>query len=277
MLSRLRVVGLSARTAYTLMRFASPLLRTCYTDEQVFDFLLEYSCDNHPETKSPTSQYALQLRQQSTWVRHRTFGAVCNYASEMTSSAIEAVASGVPLQTSNATLYFHATSWHAAPRIATRGPRSDIGRSCLDFGCTSSFYITASVADALDWGKRQIHGEACLMVFEIPDGLLDDGLPGLTIKVFRDATDDWAQLVTMSRRDKDNELDNYDFVYGPMAANAWQVKKQAAKAHDPPKFQLAAKTTGALAFLKSHYLGGMWLNKRDIRARVGRTDTRRCS
>lgn len=79
------------------------------------------------------------------------------------------------------------------------------------------------------------------------------------------ATEKWVDLTTDSRlcKSSKNELDDADFVYGPMVANVHQVKYdlQKAKSHNPPKYQLASKSKQSDALLKAAIHSVLWIQK----------------
>ena len=77
----------------------------------------------------------------------------------------------------------------------------------------------------------------------------------LNTKIFTEATNEWQELVTSSRRCKVkfNLLDRFDAIYGPMAANINGI--QSAYPHKKPKFQLASKTIESDIYYKSCYAG----------------------
>lgn len=161
-----------------------------------------------------------------------------------------------PADAAGAMYFFHATNWRSAVSIARSGPLVHKGRECLDFGMSPAFYLTPSAATAIDYTRvndRRWSGEIAIAVFVI-------ALPGDTARRFRSCDRDWERTVASSRRcvDDRNELDDYDFVYGPMLANVSDVLAgRRARPHDPPRWQLAVKGT-AQAALKRSLVGVLW-------------------
>lgn len=87
-----------------------------------------------------------------------------------------------------------------------------------DFG--KGFYLNPDFEQAMLWGKSRAKiistGEAIVTSFEFDlDQAINDGL---SIKVFEDYSDEWAEFVVANRRNaSNNQLHNYDIVIGPIA------------------------------------------------------------
>ena len=82
---------------------------------------------------------------------------------------------------------------------------------------------------------------------------------------FSSATKNWINLTTDSRlcESSKNEMDDCDFVYGPMVANVHQVKynKHKARTHNPPKYQLASKNNTSDKLLQQSIHSFIWMSK----------------
>ncbi len=157
-------------------------------------------------------------------------------------------------------LGFHATSWESAFRIWERGVNREQGRPCLDFGLLRSFYVTPELLVAMEWAMTRrdaFASQTAILVFAIqrPLPLLHHEFPR--------ADQAWMELTLSSRRCEvdSNELDEFDFVSGPMVANPAAVIDHGARprAHVPPRFQLACKSNAAAGVLTPSLLAIVWL------------------
>lgn len=165
-------------------------------------------------------------------------------------------------------LYFHATSWRGAVAIHNSGPLHNVGRPCLDFGITQSFYMTPLPTVAMDWAKKQgklWSNESAIVVFSLPMNLTH--WKQLSILSMTHPTKKWASLVSASRRCPitPNEMDEYDLVSGPMVANPKDLFdghfNSLPRAHNPPRMQLASKTRQSDRMLKECMVAIIWINK----------------
>jgi hypothetical protein len=159
-------------------------------------------------------------------------------------------------------MYFHATNWDALQDIIENGPDCRDGRQCLDFGRTPSFYVTHDLKTAINWCEKKrivFQSECGIVIFALPIKEYDD------YKRFDSPTDEWKILVKDSRScRKKNELDRYNFVYGPMLENVEAVKKNnaMANAHNPIKWQLASKNPVSDKILKNSIIGAIFSRKK---------------
>jgi len=160
-------------------------------------------------------------------------------------------------------MFYHATNWDALQDILEDGPDSREGRQCLDFGRTPSFYITHELKTAINWcTKRRLNfqDECGIVMFALPIQEYED------YKTFDGPNDEWKQLVKHSRScRKKNELDKYNFVYGPMLENVLDIKNiqtnVEAKPHNPIKWQLASKNPTSDKILKKCMIGAICMQK----------------
>jgi len=158
-------------------------------------------------------------------------------------------------------LFYHATSWKFHNDIMRYGPSHETGRKCLDFGINRSFYLTPDLDSALDWATRErFNNEGCIIVFSLNIDLFKKA------KTFNGPNDEWKHLVKISRMCEvpRNELDNYNFVYGPMLKNISQIRTSEAQPHFPYKWQLASKSDSSDRFLKKNIVGTIFLKKQQF-------------
>jgi hypothetical protein len=154
-------------------------------------------------------------------------------------------------------LYFHATNWTGAISICKEGVVHDAGRSCLDFGMKPGFYIAPAFGDSLEWAFRKsklFKNERAILVFSISKVFPSD----LNVKRFEKPNREWTRLTKESRACflKYNELDTFDFVFGPMVADTYK-----GIPHNPVKYQLASKSIKSDDFLNNALVGILWLKK----------------
>ena len=158
-------------------------------------------------------------------------------------------------------LYYHATNWDALQDILEDGPDSREGRQCLDFGRTPSFYVTHDIKTAINWCEKKkvnFQKECGIVIFALPIQEYAD------YKTFTKPNDEWKRLVKDSRMcKKKNELDKYNFVYGPMLENAIEIKQDGVEAreHNPIKWQLASKNLISDLVLKKSMIGAIFKKK----------------
>lgn len=82
-----------------------------------------------------------------------------------------------------------------------------------------------------------------ILIYRISKRLLASAIKKYKVKYFASANDEWKQLTTNSRRctELSNELDKYDFIFGPIVSNINLIYKEEAQPHNPITYQLAAK------------------------------------
>jgi hypothetical protein len=151
------------------------------------------------------------------------------------------------------THFYHTTNWSSAENIIENGPQFFKGRKCLDFGIFPSFYVTPDINTSIEWCeyKRLLwKNEVVIIIFSIPTSKLR------SYKKFENADEEWKMLTKSSRlcKDKRNNLDNYNFVYGPMVANPNKIRydNETPQPHNNIKWQLASKNNSSDKFLKKY-------------------------
>ena len=165
-------------------------------------------------------------------------------------------------------VFYHATSWTSAVLLLNHGPNHNVGRQCMDFGVTGSFYLTPSVEIAEEWvskNKRPWANEGAILVFFVPRSQKSKKFK---TKVFPSANDEWKRLTRASRScpgggSIQNELDFCDCVKGPMVANPREVcmGRTPAVHIDGTRTQLASKSSTYDAFLAKALVGAVFFSK----------------
>lgn len=259
-LNKLIDCGLCNNVVDNVMTIIEHLLDTSYSTIQLFDIVLNIVCNKINMLKPETQRFYFENIDENTWKKNKYWNFNFNY--EIPPNQIEVIL-GKCLDLSKITLFYHATSWSNSLYIARDGVNNRYGCQCLDFGYTPSFYTSPNVDDALDWAERNyLHWkkECAILVYAVPI------LNNMNIKVFESATNEWSKLVTLSRRCNkkyQNELDKYDFVFGPMLQKPDDIiyNNKSARPHMPLKNQLACKNDAASKFLDKCYVGTIWLEK----------------
>lgn len=245
-----------------------PIYDTCYTTEQLYDIAIDYVLGktNPIQTKSA---YYLKLAKENEWtltqVQEGTksiyYGHVINI--NQTDNVSEKVNKLKEIRDAkaNEVLYlFHCTSWTFAKNIIEYGVSSSVGRQCLDFGIRQGFYTTENIQMAIEWGEKQRKywkGQVAIVIFEIDAKKLKK----YKTKYFNSTTNEWKQLVTHSRKceEKENALDFFDFVYGPVCLNPKAVCSQGkAPIADKGKFQFVSKSINGDFLMRDSYIGSIF-------------------
>ena len=162
--------------------------------------------------------------------------------------------------TSQQQMFYHATNWKNIQKIFRSGPNHKKGRFCLDFGIRQSFYVTPDINTAIEWASRNMfNNEGGIIVFAL-------NLSSLTrSNFFPSPNDKWKTLVKNSRmcQTSKNDLDAFNFVYGPMLKNTRDIKELDVEAmtHLPIKWQLASKNVMSDRFLKESMIGAIFLKR----------------
>ena len=258
--SKLKDCGLCINVVNNVMNIIENLLDTSYSTIQLFHIVLNILSNKTTALKPETQRFNFENLVENTWKKKKYWNYNFNY--EIPPNEIK-VNLGKCLDLSKTTLFYHATSWGNSLYIARDGVNNSYGRQCLDFGYNPSYYTSPSIDDALDWAERNyLHWkkECAILVYAVPI------LNNMNIKVFKSATDEWSRLVTISRRCNKkykNELDKYDFVFGPMLQKPDDIiyNNKSATPHMPLKNQLACKNDNASKFLDKCYVGTIWLEK----------------
>jgi hypothetical protein len=231
----------------------APLDNTKYTDKQLLDVALEYILGRYTPIAPPDASYFLQPEDINSWIAYRK-KAIMNVSYSCRYTAINRFDTQIQslFPKSSGKVFFHTTNWGGALQIMGNIDRTQ-SRPCLDFGYTPSFYVSESVADAIDWGVKNSpnwQDEVAILTFHVPHNFQKDF-------EFKDLTEDaeeWKWLVSSFRNCKRTsdvlEYDSaYDFIYGPMLANPKHYNTEGPHLHRPPVMQLAAKNDIATRFL----------------------------
>ena len=253
----LYAAGLTRRISKKLSDVIAPLHNTCYSHRQLLDIAIEYVIGKYDKILKPGQVYLIDTPYTGVWTPNATFEYVYNAADFDRMSHPQDSLPGAKTSGSGK-LFFHATSCRSALHIGRNGIFHLKGRGCLDFGIQPAFYMTPDFNTAIEWcnkNKLRWKGELCILVFNIPMNTLQT----LNSKSYDSATSEWVALVTSSRqcRDDINDLDWFDVVYGPMAANVKPIEKEnkEARAHKPPKFQLASKSNESDRYFAKKVVG----------------------
>lgn len=261
-------IGLSKIISRRLYKVIEPLTDASYTNEQLFDYALEYLLGTFLPISTVDTQYFVKDIPEDEWINHDQYGYCFNISKSKTEwidyNRLEKAINEIHRK--DHTIFYHCTNWKNSLNIINNGPSNHFGRKCLDFGIRPSFYLTPNIDVALSWGLKSnsIWGkEVAILAFHVSDKILKSRQNSYKVKFFENATDEWKQLTSSSRRCQvnKNELDDYHFVYGPMLANVPKIHIEDAKAHKPIKYQLASKKDKTERYLKKNYIGTIWLNK----------------
>lgn len=260
--------GLKRSVVNNLWDVFEPLYGNEYSDDQLYKLILKHLYGRVDPLTDTTTHYYIDIPKENQWVHNSDVGKgyVMNYNPHK--MAPEKVVNSLRKKVTKANdlasfFVFHCTCWRYALDIIDTGPLFYKGNDCRDFGIQPSFYTTQSIQMALDWGKLHKSSwsdEVAICVFRI----YPHRLSAYKVKSFERVDKEWEDLVKSSRKCKEriNELDKHDFVYGPVCRNPYDIRKNdATPAAFPNMFQLASKTNQSDAFLKEHYIGTIWVRK----------------
>lgn len=253
--SFLRECGMKKRKA---KYWAQLVLFDSYTHDQKLDFIIEHVVHKYvPTTDKP---FLFNPKVVNEWFKHKTY----EFYNSESIQHCEEVVRGITMNSNNKQLYYHCTSYGSALSIIKHGPLHYKGRRCCDFGISPSFYLTPHINTALEYCKylKELYkDEVCIIAFSIDK----DEIKSSSYIHFDKASKKWIDTTTDSRlcKSSKNELDDCDFVYGPMVANVNQVKNniERAKTHKPPKYQLASKTNSSDKVLEKCMRHFIWIQK----------------
>ena len=258
-LYKLGLKRVKARLYYSIIE---DLINTCYTNEQLLQIIAEYAYGWNDPIGLPGKSYLYNENVIETWFTHSN--KQCINIKNINDKNIDKLMSIMPEIHANKshTLFFHATSWKSYDNILRDGIDHTLGRTCLDFGKRSSFYMTPNIYDAINWCKKSSKHwckECGILIFSI-----EFANANIKQKIFKTNNKEWQDNVKESRLCKSRQiLDSYDMVYGPMCANVHQVKKLDAIPipHNPIKFQLASKTDKCDVFITECFRGVLYFYK----------------
>ena len=253
----LHAAGLSKRLARKLSDIIEPLYNTCYTRSQLLEIAIEYALEKYEKVMKPGQEYYIGTPASDIWTPNLIFKSVYNVSGRVCEVNL---LRSFPGNNPSERLFFHATNIRSALQIVNQGISHRRGRECLDFGIYPSFYMTPDLSAAFEWSKKKKQvwqGEMCILVYSIPYNSWNV----LNGKWFNSADSQWTDLVTSSRRCgvESNDLDLFDAVYGPMAANIEYIKNKLARPHKTPKFQLASKSIASDRYFKTCFAGAIFM------------------
>jgi hypothetical protein len=253
--------GLNRKMAKMLSGIITSLYNTCYSRRQLLEIAIEYALGKYDPVLKPDQEYYFESDEHEVWTPNSLFKYIYNVPQ------LARLRSRLPIvpgshSSADSKIFYHATNIKSAIHIARHGISHLKGRGCLDFGIQPSFYMTPDLSTAIHWcevNKTRWHGELCIILFSIPN----DSLRALKGKVFENATSEWVELVTSSRicQAEINDLDWYDSVYGPMAANIRAICSRGvvARTHATPKFQLASKSNTSDMYFRNCLSGAIFV------------------
>lgn len=280
MRARMYDAGFLQSKADELYDVIQPLATSSFSQEQLFDICLEYTLGRFEPLTKPEVRFYKFSGRKDQWVKVPSFGHyVFNMSAEFTDAA--AMLRSLPNSSSGGggadedALFFHATNWKTYADVLQIGILASKNRKCLDFGVTPSFFMSPAYAVTEDYASKRNRlwsDECCVLIFKVPNSVLNDRV---RTKTFRGPTEEWKRLTQSSRSCQVafNELDRYEFVFGPMVANPEQVAKlsQEPVTHTVAKFQLASKKDVSNKLLMDNFLGCVffdkWYYSRGIRRR----------
>jgi hypothetical protein len=270
--NRLYTVGFRKAMADELWERAEPIVgnQTSFTDKQVFDMLLGFTLGKYRPLKPNAlffsneqvigEWFADPLDSRSSGVNDSTGRRLmCNVINKNMEPIISKLNELQRASGGNGTLLYHTTSWTSLKSMGNSGIVPGVGRACLDFGITPSFYTTPQRWVSEEYGEKMNKmwsGEVCTLVFHVKKEEIQTKFKS---RVFESVDRDWKRLCKSSRmcQDEINELDTCDFVYGPMVHNVNSVRQgdAACRAHKDVRFQLAAKKDKACEYLGANWIG----------------------
>ena len=260
-----KACGLKRHTIKIVIDVITPLLDTCYATHHLYDIATEYLVNSLMIQRNNNPFYIGIENPVNTWIEDVKYKWYYNISHTNSKRHINSQMASIldkfliPKDQKHQ-LFFHATTWRYASDII-QNITHDKGRLCLDFGMSRSFYLTPNIHIAIEWcakNNKSWFGETCILIYNINLASIKTQLH----KVFTNADDEWTQLVTDSRRCVKNMLDKCDYVYGPMAANPNEIKKnEVARSHHEPKYQLASKTENSDELFTQCYAGILFMKK----------------
>lgn len=250
------------RALYTTI-FAN-LEYTCYSNEQLIELIIEYSFGRYKPLTSKHTKYFFNENPENEWIESPQNRKIMFINSSFDYKQVQGNIRTLFKNSAANETYFHATNWKGALDILKHGPIYTMGRKCLDFGISPSFYVGPSLNEVFYWGQKKsemFSHEIAIIIFQISKPLHSQ----FVYKHFETPDKEWQQITTISRQCEEvkNYLDDFDFVYGPMVANPQAVVKKEfmALSHKVPKLQLASKSKASDMFLKDQIVGVIWISK----------------
>ena len=268
---RLSSCGMSKFFIDRLYPVMEPLIDTCYSDEDLFDMLIDYTLgEGHlAPLKLATSRYLLEDVPHDIWVKRHGWGLVCNVSNKR---FVQKCVDNLPRSNvaSDFTMFYHCTNWQHGISILNVGPKAYEGRKCLDFGISPSFYVTPELRIAVEWAERnkaRWSSEVVILAFRVSNKILEGRSKHFRVKVFQEADNEWKAMVKSSRMCKDakNELDDFNFIYGPIVKNVKGIKIHGEEPVAMNGSQMAVKKEKGEEYLSKNCMGALWLNKHEFK------------
>jgi len=265
-------MGIDMKSAKKAEEAIGSLYNTCYTNKQLIQIAIQYLMGYYKPLTAVNRTYYYKPAIINEWIlfKKQNFKEIpiMNISvpcSITLSSALEQQLT-TKFGNNRHSLFYHTTSWESCLRIMIE-LRHTAGHKCMDFGVTSSFYVSDSIQNALDWGEKKdkkFGHEIATLIFSIPKIKPNH----LRYKVLEGP--EWSSAMIKSRKcvklkigEKNiSEITNYDLIYGDMLANPQPVVQGADPvAHTPPKKQLASKSDAADKFLQECIVGCLFFKK----------------
>lgn len=252
-----------AKRLYTIIK---PLLEWSFSYDQLFDKVIAYTLGWNDPIKIPKgTRFLHNDHTRGQWFVMGGNIYAMNLSGDSTITNVRSAISVLVLINTHKDetpikLLFHATSWKSCESIKDRGILLGANRPCHDFGIHPSFYTTPTIGVALEYvqkSSRYWNGQTCVLIFKWDGPQVKEN--GFEIKEFKSVDVEWKRTVKSSRlcEVSANELDEYDFVSGPMVSNPNQVRNsiEEPKTHKPPKVQVAVKEKRAAMYVRKNLIG----------------------
>lgn len=248
----LKEIGFTKRHTELYLKITKDL--DSYSNSQLVDIIIEYATGKYEPIAHPT---------QSFWFENKPdvfFEQVIDTKPvkvlNCTRAKLPALQQHIEcLGTDN--LLYHAANWGGALSIVNDGPLTTIGRRCLDFGMTPSFYMSLKIEIAVDMALKYTqmwHNELAIVIFK-PIKLDKE-------KIFASPNQEWKQLTGLSRQCKLNDLDKLKYIYGPMVSNAKDASiGKPPRTHNPIRYQVAVKGSKATKELAKNIVCVIFIQK----------------
>lgn len=243
-----------------------------HTFDQILDLTIEYALGKYEPLRPKNISFLLQEKIESWFIpEDRRKLEITNTAvfhmniNKSEDAANKGDISSIPGLSPDVLLLYHATNWGSAVNIINRGPKHTRGGLCLDFGSLPGFYVTPSIQTAVEWTVKHRacwKDECAIIVFAANKNIISP-LSETENVIFDKPDKKWKKLTRESRMCQENELDETDFVFGPMVANANAVSKRGATpiTHSPPLIQLTGKSDIADKIMLKAMVGVFWIKK----------------
>jgi len=267
---RLLSVGFTKAHAKRLYTIIEPLLDWSFSHDQLFDKVVAYTLGWSDPIKIPKgARFLHNDHTRDQWFEMDNDIHILNFTTDLTIANVRSVIKDLFNLKKNTEenpikLLFHSTSWKSCESIKDHGILLGANRPCLDFGIHPSFYTTPTIGVALEYvqkSSRYWNGQTCVLIFKWNESQVKE--KGFEIKEFKSTDIEWKRTVKSSRlcEVRANELDEYDFVSGPMVSNPNQVRNsvEEPKPHKPPKVQVAVKEKRAAMYVRKNLIGIMYL------------------